>query len=296
MRSGIVKSIILHIVIGLLIAFGLPSLMNKKDLVDNSVVTVEILPVSELTNVKPKKSSPKPIEKPEKKEVITKNLPKIALNEPKPEIKKELTEEKKPAPVTEKKPEPKVAEKIPEKKPEPPKEEPKKEEEKKEEKPEIREDAFASVLKSVEEMRQEPSDQKDSKDEEKMDFSEVTDFLAKADNQPEYKPGLPLSVSEKDAIKQQIMKNWTVFGGAKDAADNIVTLKISLAEDGSVRDVEVVDKIKYSANSFFRAMADRAKQAVYKSSPLKNLPPEKYDVKDGWREIEINFDPRDMLY
>ena len=35
-----------------------------------------------------------------------------------------------------------------------------------------------------------------------------------------------------------------------------------------------------------------AVRAVHKCSPLKNLPPEKYG---SWREMEINFDPKEML-
>ncbi len=131
---------------------------------------------------------------------------------------------------------------------------------------------------------------------EEVDFSEIEDFLSNVEKQSEYKPGLPLSISEKDAIKQQIMRNWTFNAGAKAAQDIVVSLKISVAKDGSVRNVKIDNMIRYSSDSFFRAMVDSAVRAVRKTSPLRNLPIEKYDVKDGWREMVINFDPSEMMY
>ncbi len=49
---------------------------------------------------------------------------------------------------------------------------------------------------------------------------------------------------------------------------------------------------RYNSDSFFRAAADSALRAVHECSPLKNLPPEKYDT---WHYMELNFDPKDML-
>jgi hypothetical protein len=48
---------------------------------------------------------------------------------------------------------------------------------------------------------------------------------------------------------------------------------------------------RYTSEPFFRAAADSALRAVFKCSPLKNLPPEKYG---SWREMELNFDPQDL--
>jgi hypothetical protein len=286
-------SLLLHLMLVLLVTFGIPNFFPPTQLVDNSAITVEVLTVREFTNLQLKKKTPPP--KPKKKrEVITKNQPKIALPEPasKPEISKP-----EPAP----KPEitPKVEPKPKEAPPPPPKPKAKpKEEEKikpvKKEPPKIKEDAFASVLKSVEEFRQNPEETKEETPE--IDFSEIEDFLSSVKDEQRYKPGLPLSISEKDAIKQQIIRNWTVLSGVKDAATMVVVLEISLAIDGSVTDVAIVDTIRYSIDSAFRAMTDSAIRGVYKSSPLQHLPPEKYDVKDGWREIELRFDPSEMMY
>ncbi len=268
----------------------MPSFFSKKDVLD-SAITVEILPISELTNVAPKKAPPKAEPK---KEVTSATKPKQSMADP----------NKKPEPIVAPepaKPEPKKEAEIKEKevaplvKPKPP-EEKKPEKKKEEKKQETKEDNFASVLKSVEEMN--VKDEPQEKEEEKADFGDIEDLLAKSDSQPEYKPGAPMSLSDKDAVRQQVMQNWSLssVSGAKDAQNMVVTLNIKVAVDGTVQDVEIKDKMRYNTDSFYKAMADSAVRAVLKSSPLKGLPPEKYDVKDGWREMEMNFDPREMFY
>ena len=47
------------------------------------------------------------------------------------------------------------------------------------------------------------------------------------------------------------------------------------------------------ATVFFRAAADSARRAVQECSPLKNLSPEKYQT---WRDMEMTFNPKDMLF
>ncbi len=289
MRPGLKSSIALHTCIFLLIFLGLPVFTAKRSYEDQ-VITVEVLPVSALTNVKPKQAKPKT--NPIKKEVITKEAPKISVQEKK--LQEQVKTEPLPAPVIKKEEKketikPEEPEKIK------PKQEKKKQETKKEDKPKVSDDAFASVLKSVEEFRETEQDKKENKEEEKVDFSQVQDFLSNA-KESQYKEGVPLSLSEKDAIRQQIMKNWTVPAGAKDIQNTIVVLKINVQPDGTISKVEIKDQSRYNSDNFFRAIADSATRAVYKSSPLQNLPPDKYDVKDGWQELEINFDPRDMVY
>lgn len=291
MKPGLRLSITLHTVLFLITAFGLPEFFAKKNDSEPTVVTVEVLPIKDFTNVAPKKKAKLP-EPNKKQEVITNNQPKVALPEPsrKPDFSK-------PEPNPKKKPELKKVEQAKENIPAllKPKLKPQKEEKVKpvkKKKPEINEDSFASVLKSVEELKDIKPEEKDSN----VDFSAVEDFLSNVNKEQKYKPGLPLSISEKDAIKQQIMRNWTVLSGAKNAKDSVVTLYIKLSRDGSVAKVEVKDSVKYSTNVFFRAITDSAIRAVHKSSPLKNLPQEKYDVKNGWRELELRFDPSEMMY
>lgn len=292
MRPGLVNSIILHSIIIFLLFKGLPAFDKKRNYEDH-VVTVEILPISELTNVKSKKATPKadPTQ-----EVITKNAPKVALNEPQKPAKDAVKVEPLPQakitkPENKPKEEPKKPEKIPEKVQ--PKTEDKKAEPKKDKKPQAPDDAFAAAVKSVEQFR-EKAEKNDSKEEEKVDFSEVTDFLAKAE-QSQYREGVPMSVSEKDAIIQQIMQNWTVPSGIRDIQNLNAVLLVNLQPDGTVSKVTIQNQSRYNSDTSYRTLVDSAMRAIYKSSPLKNLPPEKYDVEKGWREMEVNFDPKEMV-
>ncbi len=81
--------------------------------------------------------------------------------------------------------------------------------------------------------------------------------------------------------------------GARDAQNLIVNLAIDVNPDRTVANAEIIDKSRYSSDSFFRAAADAARRAVLNPncSPLL-LPADKYDQ---WKHIDFTFDPRDML-
>jgi hypothetical protein len=49
---------------------------------------------------------------------------------------------------------------------------------------------------------------------------------------------------------------------------------------------------RYNSDTFYRAAADSAVRATHECSPLKNLPPDKYG---SWKEMELTFNPADML-
>jgi outer membrane biosynthesis protein TonB len=288
MPKGLGYSVILHVALLLVIFFGLPNFFKDK-VIEDQVVTVEILPVSEITNVKAAKAKPKPEPvKDEKKPDPT--PPKPSQSEPE---KAKPVEPPKPEPVkTEKKPEIKESEVKPLPKP---KEEAKKEEKKEEKKkPEKKaeEDPFDALVKNLE--KTQPQEKTEEKKEDEPNFDDIANALAKSDVKQEFKPSLPMSVSEKDAVKKQVSDNWTILSGAKDAKDMVVTLKLSLAQDGTVKDVEIKNQARYNTDSSYRAVVDSAVRAVYKSSPLKGLPADKY--QGGWDEIELNFDPSEMMY
>jgi len=130
---------------------------------------------------------------------------------------------------------------------------------------------FESVLKSVDDMKKE-------KKEKPLSFD----------------PEKPLSISEVDAIITQISKCWAIPAGARDADSTSVRLRISLAVDGSLTSVKIVDEGRYNeaGETFFRAWADSAVRAVRGCSPITGLPPKKYK---SWSELELNFDPRKMF-
>jgi outer membrane biosynthesis protein TonB len=261
---GLKYSGLIHAILLLLMIFGLPSWFQR-DIPEPTAMTVEILPISQISNVKPSEQMP---EKP-------KEEPKV---EPKPATAKQATQEAS-KPLEEKKPDavPLPQEKKPVKKEEP---KPKKEEVKK------KEESLDSILKSVQDMA------KKEKSETPTEQAVTPEApLSKSQN---YDPTLPLSLSQKDAIRQQIERNWNAPIGAKDAQNLIVVLRIEVMEDGTIKDVKLArDNSRYTADSFFRAAADSAIRAVWKSSPLKDLPQDKFGA---WNDMELTFDPKEALF
>ncbi len=114
-------------------------------------------------------------------------------------------------------------------------------------------------------------------------------------NQSQRVSSLPLTMSELDAIRLQIQRCWSVPAGARDAENLIVKIRILLKPDGTLLgDPEIVDRVRMArpGEENFRAAAESAYRAVKLCAPLKNLPPKKYDL---WRDIELTFNPRDLL-
>ena len=90
-----------------------------------------------------------------------------------------------------------------------------------------------------------------------------------------------------DAIKQKVERNWSVPVSVLDAGELVVTLKIELGPDGSVRRVEIVDA---GGGRNYRTMAESGRRAVLKASPFDTLT--RYvDMYECWRQITMTFSP-----
>jgi outer membrane biosynthesis protein TonB len=100
-----------------------------------------------------------------------------------------------------------------------------------------------------------------------------------------------LTMSELDAIRQQIERNWSIPAGAKDAANLIVRIHIALNPDGTLRGTPQILDQSRMGEDYFRIAAESAVRAIYKSEPLK-LPADKYEA---WRDVTLTFNPREML-
>ena len=103
-----------------------------------------------------------------------------------------------------------------------------------------------------------------------------------------------LSVSEIDFIKQQYYRCWSIPAGAEGAHEMLVTIRIFLNPDGSLQGVpQVIEaaRMKRAGEEFFRTLAESALRAVHKCNPLR-LPSDDYEK---WQEIELTFNPREML-
>lgn len=98
-----------------------------------------------------------------------------------------------------------------------------------------------------------------------------------------------MSLSEIDALRAQISRCWSPPVGTFGAADLTVQLQLSLNPDGTLtRPPEVLTR---GSGMAFTAAVDSARRAVLRCQPY-DLPVSKYNA---WRDIRVNFDPREML-
>ncbi|WP_439530302.1 cell envelope biogenesis protein TolA [Pannonibacter sp.] len=98
-----------------------------------------------------------------------------------------------------------------------------------------------------------------------------------------------MTVSELDALRGQISRCWNPPAGAVGAEDLKVRVQFNLTEAGEVQGAPRI--LNSNGNPSFRAASDSAIRAVMRCAPY-SLPAEKYNA---WREVIINFDPREML-
>jgi len=281
--KGIVYSVVFHLLLLLLLIFGLPSILRNDPPVEPTAITVEILPITEKSNVKNSEAEKAEKPKPEPKEEVQKKpSPPVKTAEATPEPP-EPTPVPTPPKPEEKKPEPVKPEPKPVPKPEPKKPEPKKDVKK----PKPKEDSLDAILKAVKETAQ-----KESKDQKKP-VEEKTAPTPRAKSSI-YDPSQQMSMSEKDAIMAQLVRCWNPPSGAKNAHELIVVINAEFSIDGSYIRAEIANESmgRYRSDSFFRAAGDAALRAVRQCSPLKNLSPDKYAA---WGTMELHFDPREML-
>lgn len=175
-----------------------------------------------------------------------------------------------------------------------------------ESKPQQPQDLLGSVLKNVAKMK--PAPVSSGKDPNAAPSSATSGLNASPQGVASSNPGnsmngvgtgtgpalaTRLMITEEDALRRQIEQCWNPPVGARDAKSLVVEVVIDVNADRTVSNADVVDKLRYATDPFFRAAADAAIRAVRspKCSPLQ-LAPEKYEQ---WKRINFTFDPRDML-
>ena len=299
MRDAFVYSVLSHAVIMVIGYFGLPYIQREAVLTDTPIM-VEIVNVSELTNAPPPKPEKKPPPKPEKKpppkaEKKPPQHPKkpsqTAASPPPPpakdpevaalpaEPKPKAKPKPKPKPEAKLKPKPirKLAKAKPRRKPKPP-------------------DAFTSVLRTVEKLKNRPPPKENKKEDKKPEKKETFEQqMAQAlmSRTARHDPLRSLAISEIDLVRQQIRECWSLPAGAKEAENLSIEIKMAMNPDGTVRQARILDQNRLQSDPFFRAAAESALRAVLNPhcNPLK-LPPEKYQQ---WQNMILIFDPRDMF-
>ena len=276
MKTPLIVSGLFHVMIVILAITGLPYLKKDIDPMESTAIPIEILPIAELTTTnKPEvKSQPAPEKPPEEKPVVKEKPPappKVEAVEPPKEItppKPKVVDKPKPKPVVPPPPEEKLEKPI----------------EKPTEKEVAQEDTqdFSNLLKNL------------------QDSTPVVDEAlpeSKEAEAPAPAPAAPfsdtLTMSEIDALRQQLSRCWSIQAGARYAEELVVEVRITVAQDRRVMSAAIVDQWRYGQDSYFRAAADSAIRAI--NSPqceTLNLNPDKYDL---WKDMVVKFDPREML-
>jgi len=305
MKSGLKKSLALHLAVLLLFMIKLPMFWWNKTPAGQVPIIVDLqdIKISEMTNLPPKakfgeEDKAATIEKRKIEENYTKDEPATPKEEVKEEPKKPepKAEEKAPEepkksfmvapqpkkPVVKPKPKPKP-EKKPEKKTEPKKEQPKKSE------PQLA-NPLKSLLASVDKLAQEA----DSAETATIkDGTKVANMGVEGGTIGSYFS--ELSISEMDALAGRLRQCWNLDPGAMGIEDMVIEIKAALNQNGTVRAVEVMDKSRYNTDGHFRSVANSAVRAVHICEPVyKEILAEKYaDRYDKWQVLRLRFNPID---
>ena len=118
-----------------------------------------------------------------------------------------------------------------------------------------------------------------------------TDKVTQSNRKNSFATGLTLS--QEDALRAQIFGCWSVPLGLPYDADLLVRIKLKLKKDGTIMKSEILDhqRMNRPGQKFYKVLAESALRAVRLCQPLK-VPPTGYDK---WKELQLNFNPTEML-
>ena len=301
MRAGATLSLLLHLGILLLILLGLPDLFKQEDVIEP--VAVQLATVADLT------AQPEPAVKPIQTPVIkpvTQPLPAPAAPQaptppplptppqPADQTPPPLPPDQAPQPVQPTVAEPPQPVIIPDQTKPPPQQQqakiepqplpvlrpkvpPDQTKPKPKPQPQQQQTAdFNSLLKNLEKTNTQTADNTDQQQQTPQPPQPQTTQL-----------GQQLTMSERDALSQQIGGNWLIDPGQKGIEDIQIEIQATLAPDGTVMSAQIVDQMRVAWDERYRALAEAALRAVLKSSPM-HVPLDKYDL---WKNMTISFDP-----
>ena len=102
-----------------------------------------------------------------------------------------------------------------------------------------------------------------------------------------------LTLSEEDALKAQIFGCWSIPLGLPYSENLLVRIKLKLKPDGSVIKTEILDHARMNkpGQAFYKVLAESALRAIQLCQPLR-VPTTGYE---RWKDLQLNFDAREML-
>jgi len=265
-RSIIISSI-LHLVLIIITAMSLPFLA-KKPLDLPPIVSVELIQITEKTNIPFAPKAKKIIQKVKEKE------------------KKLVSEQAPPKKVKKKKPEaiPMPNEKI------------KKVDKIKDDKqnPEKIDNEVRQVSEFEKKELFDPNNIAALIDKSKIETAEVKKDSNKiTQDQDRNVETSGLSLSEEDALKAQIFGCWSIPLGLPYNENLLVRIKLNLDPDGMISKSEILDHARMNkpGQGFYKVLAESALRAIKLCQPLR-VPSTGYE---RWKELQLNFDAREML-
>ena len=131
-------------------------------------------------------------------------------------------------------------------------------------------------------------------DKSKIESSETTNKTDKITQDQKKNVDLSgLSLSEEDALKAQIFGCWSIPLGLPYNENLLVRIKLLLNPDGTVLQSEILDHARMNkpGQGFYKVLAESALRAVKLCQPLR-VPSTGYE---RWKELQLNFDAREML-
>ena len=131
-------------------------------------------------------------------------------------------------------------------------------------------------------------------DKSKEDVGETTNKPNKiSQDQDRTVDNIGLSLSEEDALKAQIFGCWSIPLGLPYNENLLVRIKLKLKPDGSVIKSEILDHARMNkpGQGFYKVLAESALRAIQLCQPLR-VPSTGYE---RWKDLQLNFDAREML-
>jgi len=267
MIRSLIYSLTFHSVMILLTILSLPFMLREPiDL--PPIVSVELIKISDKTNIPYAPKARKIIEEKKKKEkerLVSEQAPPAAKAKEKPDripLPNEKKEEKK---IVKKKQNPEEV------------------------KPEIRQSSEFEK-KEIVDTNQIAALIDKAKEEEAVKLKKK-DKITQSSRKNSFATGLTLS--EEDALRAQIFGCWSVPLGLPYDQDLLVRVKLKLKQDGTIMRSEILDhqRMNRPGQKFYKVLAESALRAVRLCQPLK-VPPTGYEK---WKEIQLNFNPTEML-
>jgi len=131
-------------------------------------------------------------------------------------------------------------------------------------------------------------------DKSKEELAETTETTSKVTQAQDREAKIAgLSLSEKDALKAQIFGCWSIPLGLPYNDNLLVRIKLKLKPDGSVIKSEILDHARMNkpGQGFYKVLAESALRAIRLCQPLR-VPTTGYE---GWKDLQLNFDAKEML-